>query len=198
MNQPPRSGRTRLALAGAALVPVLVGVAITTAAYTDRAVLTLGTGAAGSGLGNPARFDIAVRGSDSLLHDGASPQEAVALTLENGSKLSESSPVDFEVVLVNRAPGVSGDLILAVYDPDPVAADLFDALRFTVYLDGAPTPVLADAPPAQVVEERLAFEGVAPGEERLVTVSVLIAEGSGLDVAGKSTQIGLLVDGQSR
>lgn len=198
MNRPPRPGRTRLALAGAAIVPVLVGIAITAAAYSDRAVLSLGTGAAGSGLGNPVRFDIAARGPDGTLHDGASPQEAVPLTVEDGSKLSESSPVDFEVVLVNKAPGISGDLTLALYDPDPVADDLFDALRFTVYLDGSPTPVLADATPAQVVDERLTLEGLAPGEEHLVAVSVLIAEGSGLAVAGESTQIGLLVDGQSR
>ena len=192
------SGRARLALSAAVLVPVLVGVGVTTAAYSDRAVLTLGTGAAGPALGNPARFDVAVRDADGLLHDGASPEEAVPLTLASGSRLSESSPVDVDVVLVNRAPGVSGDVTLTVYDPDPVTDDLFDALRFTVYLDGSPTPALADATSQQMVDEPVPLEGLEPGEERLVTVSVLVAEGSGLSVAGETTQIGLLADGQSR
>lgn len=193
-----RSGRTRLALAGAALVTLAAGAGLTAAAYTDHATLNLGTGAPGSGIGNPDRFDVAVRDADGTLQDAATPGDAVVLPLASGTLLSELTPVVFDVTVVNREPGIAGDITLTLHDPDPVTDDLFGSLRFTVFLDGSTTPAVADATAQQVADAALRLEDVAPGEERLVSVSVLLVEDSGMDVAGKSTQIGLLADGESR
>lgn len=193
-----RSGRTRLALSGAALVTLLAGVGLTAAAYTDHATLNLGTGAPGSGIGDPDRFDIAVRDAAGQLQDAATPGEAVVLPLTSGTLLSELTPVVFDVTVVNREPGVAGDLTLTVHDPDPVADDLFDSLRFTVFLDGSTAPAVADATAQQVTDAGLRLDDVAPGEEHRVTVSVLVVADAGLAVAGKTTQIGLLTDGESR
>jgi len=193
-----RSGRTRLALSGAALVTLLVGVGLTSAAYTDNATLNLGTGAPGSGIGNPNRFDIAVRDAAGALQDAATPGNAVVLPLTSGTLLSELTPVVLDVTVANRQPGLAGDLTLSVYDPDPVADDLFGSLRFTIFLDGSTTPAITGATAQQVADAGLRFEDVAPGVEHRVTVSVLIAANSGVAVAGKSTQIGLLTDGESR
>lgn len=193
-----RSGRTRLVLAGAALVTLVAGVGLTAAAYTDHATLNLGTGAPGSGVGNPDRFDISVRDAAGDLQDAATPGDAVILPLTSGTVLSELTPVVFDVTVVNREPGIAGDITLTLHDPDPVAGDLFGSLRFTVFLDGSTTPAVTDATAQQVADAALRLEDVAPGEERLVSVSVLVAANSGMDVAGKSTQIGLLADGESR
>lgn len=198
MTSRPRSGRTRLALAGAALVTLLGGAGLTAAAYSDHATLTLGTGAPGSGIGDPDRFDIAVRDAAGRLQDATTPAESVVLPLTSGTLLSELTPVVFDVTVVDREPGIAGDLTLTVHDPDPVAGDLFGSLRFTVFLDGSTTPVVADATAQQVADAGLRLEDVAPGDEHRVTVSVLLAADSGLAVVGKATQIGLLVDGESR
>ncbi len=55
---PRRSGTRRLLLAAGAVLLACGGV--TAAAYTDAALVFLGTGSEGSGIGNPHRFDIAV------------------------------------------------------------------------------------------------------------------------------------------
>lgn len=191
------SGWKRLAL-GAGAVVLILGAGTTAAAYTDFARLNLGTGAANSGLGNPNRFDIAVKDQAGVLQDAETPQGAVVLPLTTGAAFSETAPVQFDVTVANRQPGILGDLAVSVYDPDPEAADPFDKLLFTVYLDGSATPAISNASAAQVNQAGLRFIDVAPGQEHSVKLSVLLAQNSGAQVAGKSTQLGVLTNGESK
>lgn len=198
MTRQQRSGRTRTILAAGIVTLTLAGAGMTAAAYVDQATLNLGSGTPGSGIGNPDRFDIAVSDATGALQDAAAPADAVVLPITGGTMLSELVPVRLDVTVTNRDPGIAGDLTLSVYDPDPSAGDLFDLLRFTVYLDGSATPAVTDATAQQVADAMLRFEDVQPGEQHTVTVSMVIAENSGVAVAGKTTQVGLLTDGESR
>ncbi|MDQ1129966.1 hypothetical protein [Microbacterium sp. SORGH_AS_0888] len=193
----PRSGRHRLLLAaGVALVGV---VAVTAAAYTDVATLQLGTGATGSGLGNPHRFDIAVADSASQWQDAVTAASAVTLTPTSGTQFSESSPVVMDATFLNRDPGVAGDLTLRLWDPDDTGpTDLFASLLFTVAIDGASTPAISGATAAAVNAADIVIPDVAPGQQPRVTVSAVIAAGSGIAAAGKSTSIGVSAEGESR
>ncbi|MCA4134032.1 hypothetical protein [Arthrobacter sp. M4] len=190
-------GRKRLILilgAGA----LVIGATTTAAAYTDFARLNLGTGAAGSGLGNPNRFDIAVKDSANALQDAETPADAVVLPLTSGAAFSESAPVQFDVTVANRTPGVTGDLAVTLYDPDAQTDDLFDTLRFSVYLDGAATPAIANASAQQVNQAGLKFADVAPGQEHSIRVTAILPAGSGAMAPGKATQLGVLTNGESK
>jgi len=191
------SGRKRLALASGALV-LAMGAATTAAAYTDFARLNLGTGAPGSGIGNPNRFDIAVKDNAGVLNDAATPESAVVLPLSAGTAFSETTPVQFDVTVANLRPGITGDLAVSLYDPDPVNQDLFGSLLFTVYLDGAATPAIANASAEQVNQAGLVFQDVAPGQERRIRLSAILPGNSGTQVIGKSTQLGVLTNGESK
>jgi len=191
------SGRKRLALASGALV-LAIGAGATAAAFTDVARLNLGTGAPGSGIGNPQRFDIAVKDSTGILRDAETPQAAVVLPLSAGTAFSETTPVQFDVTVANRQPGITGDLAVSLYDPDPVNQDLFGRLLFTVYLDGAATPAVANASADQVNQAGLVFRGVAPGQEHRISLSAILPANSGTQVIGKSTQLGVLTNGESK
>lgn len=191
------SGRKRFALALGASTLVL-GVGMTAAAYTDFAVVNLGTGAANSGIGNPNRFDIAVKDAGGILRDAETKANAVVLPLSSGAEFSETKAVQFDVTVANRQPGIIGDLAVSVYDPDPQNGDLFDSLLFTVYLDGAATPAVENASATQVNQAGLLFSDVAPGQEHRVKLSVLLAKNSATQVTGKSTQLGVLTNGESK
>ncbi|UIN30693.1 hypothetical protein [Microbacterium binotii] len=192
-----RTGRTRLALASGLIL--LSAVAFTAASFTDSALLNLGTGAANSGVGNPNRFDIAVRDGAGQWQDAASEAASVVLSPTTGTAFSETTPVTFEATFLNRAPGVAGDLTVKLWDPDPSAtADLFEHLRFTLYLDGSSTPAVTGATAAEVNAAGLLFSDVQPGGEHRVTVSATLAAGSGLSVLGKTTAVGVKAEGESR
>lgn len=190
------TGRARVTLAVTGVLTLSMALGLTAAAYTDHATVNLGTGVAGSGIGNPDRFDIAVRDAAAVLHDAQTPEDALVLALTDGQHLSEISPVVFTVPVVNRDPGLPGDLTLSLYDPDPVPGDAFDSLCFTISVDG--TEAIAGATAQQVNDAGLRFDDVQPGQEHIVEISALLVADSGLDVAGKSTQIGLQADGESR
>lgn len=191
------SGRKRLALALGASTLIL-GVGMTAAAFTDFAVVSLGAGVANSGIGNPNRFDIAVKDAGGILRDAESKATAVVLPLSSGTEFSETKAVQFDLTAANRQPGIIGDLAVSVYDPDPQASDLFDNLLFTVYLDGSATPAVENATAAQVNQAGLLFSDVAPGQEHRVKLSVLLAKDTGTQVTGKSTQLGVLTNGESK
>lgn len=199
MTNSPRkaSGWKRLVLAGGALALVL-GAGTTAAAFTDFARVNLGTGAANSGIGNPNRFDIAVKDSAGNLQDAATPQEAVVLPLSAGSAFSETTPVQFDVTVANRQPGVPGDLTLSLYDPDPEASDLFGSLLFTVYLDGSGTPAITNATADQVNQAGLRFQNVAPGQEHAIRLTAILPSDSAAALSGKTTQLGVLTNGESK
>ncbi|MBT8161618.1 MULTISPECIES: hypothetical protein [Arthrobacter] len=191
------TGRKRVALAlGAATLAC--GLGITAAAYTDFAVVNLGTGAANSGIGNPNKFDIAVKDAGGVLRDADSKATAVVLPLTSGTEFSETKAVQFDTTVVNRQPGIIGDLTVSLYDPDPQANDLFGGLLFTVYLDGSATPAIANATATQVNQAALRFTDVAPGQEHSVKLSVLLAKNSASTATGKSTQLGVLTNGESK
>ena len=80
----------------------------------------------------------------------------------------------FDVTVANRQPGITGDLTVSLYDPDPLSQDLFGRLLFTVYLDGAATPAIANASADQVNQAGLVFQGVAPGQEHRISLSVIL------------------------
>lgn len=192
----PTSGARRLILSAG--IVALIAAGATSAAYTDYANLNLGTGTAGSGIGNPNKFDIAVKDAAGVLQDASTRATAVVLPLTSGTKLKEGVPVRFDVTIANRAPGVLGDLKLSLYDPDPQASDLFESLRFTVYLDGSSTAAITLATADAVNAAGLGFTNVNPGAQRQVRVDAVIVQGAGLAVAGKSTAIGLQANGESR
>lgn len=196
------SRRTRRALLASGTVlaagVAVAGVGVTGASWTDRATANMGTGAPGSGVGNPHRFDIAVRDASGVLQDAPALAEAVELPLAAGSALSEDEPVRFDVVVVNRDPGVAGDLLVRVVDPDDTGAeDLFAALRFTVRLDGA-APAVTGATAAEVNAADLLLADVVPGAERTVSLEVVLAPGSTPASLGRTTGIAVAVDGESR
>lgn len=192
-----RTGRARFVLAccGAALVTAL---GVTAAAYTDHATVNLGTGAPGSGVGNPRMFDIAIRDADSNLQDADTPANAAVLPFLSGTVLSEDTPVEFDATVTNRSSSIDGDLLVRVYDPDPSSGDPWAHLRFTVYLDGAGTAALTNATADSVNAADLGFTSVAAGESRQVRLSINLEAGAASTLVGKATQIGLRVDGESR
>lgn len=193
---PRRSGTRRLLLAAGAVLLACGGV--TAAAYTDAALVFLGTGSEGSGIGNPHRFDIAVRDAQNELQDAVTRADAVVLPVTSDTVFTEGTPVRFDVTIANRTPGVTGDLMLSLYDPDPQSSDLFGSLRFSLYLDGSATPAITDATADTVNAAGLGFTAVEPGIEHHVRVDAVIATGAGLSVAGTSTAIGLQTNGTSR
>ncbi|MGO4431732.1 hypothetical protein AB4Y88_00080 [Paenarthrobacter sp. RAF9] len=182
-------------IAGAACIAT---VSTTDAAFTDHAAVNLGTGSAGSGLGNPTKFDIAIRDAGNVLQDAATPASAVVLPTTGGTQFSEDTAVVFTAQAANRNPGITGDVSVKVWDPDPVSNDLYDTLRFTVTLDGAGSPVLTNATASDVNAANLTFTNVAPGAQHSVRLSVVIAAGAGITVAGKATALGLQFNGVSR
>ncbi|RKS90179.1 hypothetical protein DEU37_1499 [Microbacterium sp. AG790] len=190
------TGARRLILSAGVVAVIAAGA--TAAAYTDYANVSLGTGTPGSGIGNPNKFDIAVRDAGGTLQDAATRAAAVVLPLTSGTTFKEGVPVRFDVTVANRAPGVAGDLKLSLYDPDPQAADLFGSLRFTIYLDGSATAAIANATADAVNTAGLEFANVGPGVEHQVRVDAVIVQGAGIAVAGKSTAIGLQTNGESR
>jgi len=190
------TGARRLILSAGVVAFIAAGA--TAAAYTDDASLNLGTGAEGSGLGNPNRFDIAVRDAAGTLQDASTRATAVVLPLASGTTFREGAPVRFDVTVANRDPGVAGDLKLSLYDPDPETADLFGSLRFTIYLDGSSTAAIDDATADAVNAAGLGFTDVGPGAQHQVRVDAVIVQGAGIAVAGKSTAIGLQTNGESR
>lgn len=197
MTLSPRRGRVRIILAAGLLI---AGTAtVTAAAYTDVALVNLGTGAPGSGVGNPHRFDIAVADAAGQWQDAPDAASAVVLQPVSGTSFSESSPVVFRATFLNRDPGVAGDLTVRLWDPDPTGAgDLFAMLRYTVTLDGASTPAISGATADQVNAAGLVLEDVQPGVQRRVEVSAVIAGGTGLAAMGTSTAVGIRAEGESR
>src|SRR4029453_11127818 len=191
------SGWKRLVLGVGAAV-LIFGAGTTAAAFTDFAKLNLGTGAANSGLGNPNRFDIAVKDSAGALQDAATPENAVVLPLTAGTAFSETSPVQFDVTVANRQPGITGDLVVSLYDPDPQTSDLLASLLLTVYLDGSATPAISNASSDQVNQAGLRFQNVAPGQQHQIRLTAILPSGSGGLVADKSTQLGVLTNGESK
>lgn len=193
-----RSGAVRalLAVTAAALVS---SVALTAASYTDHAAANFGNGTTNSGIGNPNRFDIAVRDSMGVLQDASTPASAVLLPLTSGTAFTETTPVVFEATFANRAPGIAGDLVFSIYDPDDTGAtDLFRSLRYTLYLAGSSTPVVANATADALNLAAATSSDVAPGGSVLVRLEAVIAPGAGMSVAGQSTQLGMTAQGESR
>lgn len=199
MNKTPtaQSGQRRVLFSLGILCAL--SVAATSAAFTDHATLNFGTGAPGSGIGNPNRFDIAVKDASGTLQDAATPTAAVVLPLTTGTALSESSPVRLDVRFENRNPGVPGDLLLQVFDPDDTGeGDLFRNLRFTMYVNGSSTPAVTGATAGQLNAAAVTAPNVAPGDGVDVRYDILIAPGTGVASLGKTTQIGASAKGTSR
>ncbi|MGC4151976.1 MAG: hypothetical protein QM628_02705 [Propionicimonas sp.] len=192
-ENPRRPSVAPLVLASSVLV--FFGLAGTAAAFTDHALLNLGAGGA---IGNPNLFDIAIRDANGDLQDAATTADAVILPLTSGDVLSETNAVVFEAHVVNRDPGVAGDLLLRLYDPDEESGDVFADLRFTIYLDGASTAAAQGLTAAEVNAADLGFTEVDPGDEHTIRVSALLASGTAAAAEDKSTQIGLRVEGESR
>lgn len=198
-NSRPRAGRRRLAtIAGASGILLGLGafalVGPSAAAYQDQATVGLG----GAGIGNPNRFDIAIADADGAAQDAATPAEAVVLPTDGAAAFSEDAPVGFTAQVVNRDPGLAGDLTLTLTDPDPVEDDLWSSLRFTVVLDGAAEPAVAGATADEVNAAGLRFDAVAPGQTHTVHIDAVLAPDTAEAAAGKTTSIGLQVDGESR
>lgn len=189
--------RSSLTLGAVAVVSFAVA-ATTSAAFTDQATVNLGTGAAGSGLGNPRLFDIAVTDASAALQDAATPTAAVVLPTTPGSGLSEDNAERLNVTFTNRTTSILGLLTFKLYDPDPVTADVWADVRFTVYLDGSATPVISGATAAAVNTAAIAVDNVAAGESHVVRVDARLAAGTAVGDLGKTTQIGVRADGQSR
>lgn len=194
---PRTTGRKRLAVAVGAVLLLASGTALTSAAFTDQATANLGAGATDSGIGNPHRFDIAVRDADGQLKDADSAQTAVVLPLASGTAFSEDTPVRLVVAVTNRDPGVAGHLKISVYDPDPATDDLYGSLRFTISLDGNSTPVVTDKTADEVNAAGIAFPNVEPGAEHQIVIDMRLAPGTSLSNQGKSTSIGLKANGES-
>ncbi|KIP51443.1 hypothetical protein [Leucobacter komagatae] len=196
VNPTPKSHRagTRRLLATAGVL-LFAGVGITAATFTDTATLNLG----GGGIGNPTLFDIAVRDGAGQLQDAELEADAVLLPLTDGEALNETDPVAFEARFENRDPGITGDLVIQVFDPDPQPGDdLFDQLLFTIYLQGASVPAIAGATAAEVNAAQLTEADVQPGGTVDVRLEAVIAPGAGIAVAGTATQLGLKAEGESR
>lgn len=178
----------------AAGILLFAGVGVTVANFTDAATLNLG-----NGIGDPRRFDIAVRDETGKLQDAVTPEEAVLLPLTRGQAFNEADPVAFEVRFENRDPGLPGDLTIRVFDPDPqAAAELFERLLFTVYLQGSPEPAISGATAAEVNAANLTETGVQPGGTVDVRLEAVIAPGAGVSVAGTATQLGLRAEGETQ
>lgn len=193
MNPTAPSGARRLLLTAGGLL-LAIGASFTAAAYTDVALLGMGSGTT-TAVGNPHRFDIAVRDANGSWQDAETTSGAVVLPLSGSSSVSTRTAVEFRVELLNRDPGVAGDLFLQLYDPDSGADDLFSDLLFDVAVDGDP---VAERLSAQALNDRdIAIEQVAPGETHTVSIKATLAHG-GLANAGKTTQLGLRVNGESR
>ena len=197
-----RTNGSRRRVAMAALMAgglfLVASVAVTHAAFTDNAILNLGTGDDASGIGNPNMFDIAVRDTNGVLQDASTHATAVVLTTTGGTQFSEDTPVVFSTHVVNREPGIVGAIVARLWDPDPVANDLYADLRFTITLDESATAVVTSATADEVNAANLTFADVVPGGEHVIHVSVLIVSGAGISVAGKATSLGVQFDGVSQ
>ncbi len=190
----PRRGWV-LGIAAVGLLPVL-GVAATSAAFTDAALLDLGAPGAGPGIGNPNLFDIAVEDEAGAYADAATEADAVVLSTAGSPVFSEDDPVVLVVNVANRPSSAPGDVGIELYDPDPGADDVFDALRFDVYLAGSGTPAITGATAGEVNQAGIVLEGLAPGETRVVRLEVLLGETPA--IPGSSTRIGLRGSGETR
>ena len=178
---------------------LIAGVTTTAAAFTDEAQLHLGTGSPGSGIGNPDRFDIAVRDTNFQLQDAATGADAVALPTDGATEFSESTPVVFNTRFENRDPGITGDLTIRLFDPDDGGnGELFPSLLFTVYLQGASVPSATGVSAEDFNAANIVQPDVAPGSGVDVRLEVVVAPGTGMATAGKSTSLGLRAEGESR
>lgn len=177
------------------VVPV-IGIAATSAAFTDSALVQLGTGAAGPGIGDPDRFDLAVLDDAGIPQDAAEESQAVVLSTSGSSVLSQDDAVFFVASILNRPGSPEGDVTIELYDPDPVTGDPFESLRFDVYLAGSSTPAIAGASADEVNQAGLVLEGLASGETRTVRLEVLLDEPP--VVPGSGTRIGLRGLGETR
>ncbi|MFC6356468.1 hypothetical protein [Luethyella okanaganae] len=191
MRTTPASGTIRLALAGGLVLLLTAG--ITAAAYFDEATLNLG----GTGIGNPNTFDIAVHDQGNALQDAKTPASAVVLTTSGSSAFTVDTPVIFDVTVTNRTTSLKGSIVPVLYDPDPVTDDLFAKLRFSLYLDGSTSPVATGATADELNALGTAFVDVAAGKEHTVRLSVVLATGTGFAYSGKTTQLGVRMDGES-
>ncbi|QTX03499.1 hypothetical protein [Agromyces archimandritae] len=194
-GSPRPSGRIRLLVAGGGAL-LLAGIAMTSASFADQAKVNVG-GATGIRVDIPVRLDIAVRDGQGGLQDAIEAAEAVVLPSSGAAGFTEHTPVVFEARFENRDPGVTGDLHVTVFDPDVSGAyDLFGQLRFTVYLQGSATPA-ASGLTAEEVNAASIVETVHPGGSLDVRIEAVIAAGEAVSAAGKSTQLGIRVDGNS-
>ena len=57
---------------------------------------------------------------------------------------------------------------------------------------------VANASADQVNQAGLVFRGVAPGQEHRISLSAILPANSGTQVIGKSTQLGVLTNGESK
>ncbi len=192
-SSPRRAGVLGIALLG--LVPV-IGIAATSAAFTDAAQLTLGASATGQGIGNPDLFDLAVLDDDSAYQDAATEGEAVVLTTAGSALLSETHPLVMLVSIANRPTSPVGDVAIELYDPDPGTDDVFDHLRFDVHLGDEPAPAITDASADEVNQAGLVLESLQTDEVRTVRLEVLLDEVPAIPGAG--TRIGLRGLGETR
>ncbi len=182
-------------LVAVGLLPVL-GVAATSAAFTDAAVLDLGASGAGAGIGNPDIFDIAVEDETGAYSDAATEADAVELSTTGSAVFSEDDPVALVVNIVNRPSSALGDVVIELYDPDPGAGDVFDVLRFDVYLAGSSTAAITGATADEVNQAGLVLDELTPAETRMVRLEVLL--GATPAIPGSSTRIGLRGLGETR
>ncbi|WP_284232854.1 hypothetical protein [Arenivirga flava] len=174
----------------------MLGIAATSAAFTDSALIELGTGVSGSAIGHPGRFDLAVLDDAGLPQDAAEDAQAVRLSVTGSPVLSQDDPVVMVVSILNRPGSPDGDVVIELYDPDPVAGDPFGSLRFDLYLAGSTVPAIAGASADEVNRAGIVLEGLASGETRTVRLEATIEQPPA--VPGSGTRIGLRGVGETR
>ncbi|MEB4616643.1 hypothetical protein [Leucobacter sp. M11] len=145
-SAPARTGRKRLVLAGGAIL--LVAVLATAAAFTDFARLNLGTGAEGSGVGNPDRFDIAVVLPDQTVEQ-ADSAAGYDWAVPGAELLVPGGSVQTTIPVFNNTPSTVADLDVSIelLNEDGSVTDrpnITRFLRFTAEVAGA--ELFRDAP----------------------------------------------------
>ncbi|MDR1853034.1 MAG: hypothetical protein LBR21_10395 [Propionibacteriaceae bacterium] len=173
-----------------AVCGLLLGLSVgaTWAALTDRAGLNV---AFGSG----QRFDLAI--SLGGLHEAEKARSAVPVQA-SPDVLDPFMPAVFSAKVVNKKPGLPGDLSVRLWDPDPEPGDLFGRLRFFIDIDGRSVAVGLTA--AEINRSGVAMADVEPGEEHNVRVAVLLDPADAAKSAAdrRGTAVGLKVEGMSR
>ncbi|QTX03498.1 hypothetical protein [Agromyces archimandritae] len=182
----PRAGLVRTLIAGGALAAC--GVALTAAALSDSASVDVEMD------GSANRFDIVVAGrygdaastwvpSAGQWRQGNPGAYEIPVAGEDARLLLPGSHIDGRIAVKNDSPRLTGLLTLSILDPQPRGSELdpgtgnfvelFDQLIFTVR-EGQ--TVRIDHVPADQLASYVWAEPFAPGEEKILDVSIEMSE----------------------